>query len=471
MRPVLTLCFLLAFSAIFAQPPTQAAKPLYMAMLRGEWCNATPAGNGPFSSYVSGYQDFLETALHASDTVFDAYFDRTEERIAKMEGENAFASYARAEFTLQRAFIEVKAGNELTAAWKLRQAYRLTEQALEDYPDYEPLYKTRGIMYCLIGSIPENLQWISGLFGLSGTISQGIADLSRACEGAPWLCEETNYLLALCYSYLLSENDKAIYHAEQAQAGSGHGSLPAYLLMNIYLRAHRAESALQAFASLEPPACMNIPQTLYLLGNAYLQKGEYRTAREAYAEFLKVRTSDDFVRDAWYKTGLAWWLEGDEENARLSFEKAQSEGSNDTEADRYAQRESGKALPDQKIMQLRLYTDGGYYERAHALARSLDPRQYTAPAVQTELVYRKARLAHLTGDTDDAISDYKNVVALQGDEPWYFAPNACLQIGYLMSARNPEEARLWFDKVDEYSGYEYRKGIERKARAALDQLD
>ncbi len=472
LRTYTGILFLLCWTSVSAQPPLRAINPAdyYAALLGGEWCEEPDPGASLFDQYFQGYQDFLRTALHGSEQDFKEYFERTDQRLSSLDESTALHAYIEAELTLQAAFIELKAGNELSSAWKLRQAYKLTEAGIREYPDYDPLRKTLGVMQCLIGAIPENMQWLPGLFGIRGTLEEGLKNMRTACEEEPWLCRETRYLMALSYSYLLSDNEQAIALGEEALGGGSPSPLPVYLLMNIYLRAHNAQKALALFNRLEPATCGNIPQLHYLQGNALLQKGEYAAARNAYRSFLGARESGDFVKDAWYKSGLAWWLEGNRTEAQKAFEKTLSAGSDETEADRYAHKHAARSLPDPQILRIRLLTDGGYYIRAESLLQNINPQDFEGRAEQTEIVYRTARLAHLTKDTVRAIAAYKNTLVLQADRSLYFAPNACLQLGYLLTPSNPDLARYWFEKVKEYRGYEYEKGIERKAQAALNQL-
>ena len=62
-------------------------------------------------------------------------------------------------------------------------------------------------------------------------------------------------------------------------------------------------------------------------------------------------------------------------------------------------------------------------------------------------------------------------VTLAGTNDWYYAPNACLQLGYLARQRDDvTEARRWFEKALSYKKHEYKNSIDSKARSALAQL-
>ncbi len=468
-----TLAILLATGMsipLRAQTPRSDDLRTYRQLL-SDGTYVSPLSGSPFSRYLEGYQLFLSTALHAGDSAIDAYFERMEELEDTLDESDPFFTYTEAEFKLQEAFIELKAGNELSAAWKLRQAYKLAENALDEPGANPALHKTMGVMQCLIGSIPEKMQWIPSLFGIDGSIDEGIEQLNTACRQAEWVCTEANLLLALSHSYLLNEDEAAIQYAADALHSPVNQPLPAYLLMNIYMRGHRTDSALLQFGHLSEKKRDAIPQLYYMAGNAYLQSGDFGAARENYLAYIESDGSPDFIRDSWYKTGLAWWLEGNEEKALSAMENVMLTGVNETEADRYATSHAQLPLPDPVILRIRFLTDGGFFQDARQLVQETDASRFTDPKVKTEYIYRSARLDHLTGDTTAALLGYAQVVDQQGDESWYYAPNSCLMSGYLLAGRDREKAAEWFRKVRDYRNYEYEKGIERQAQAALNHLD
>jgi hypothetical protein len=60
---------------------------------------------------------------------------------------------------------------------------------------------------------------------------------------------------------------------------------------------------------------------------------------------------------------------------------------------------------------------------------------------------------------------------MAGDHNWYFAPNACLQIGYILQASNKDaEAKSYFQLALKYKRHEYKNSIDSKAKSALEQL-
>ena len=87
-----------------------------------------------------------------------------------------------------------------------------------------------------------------------------------------------------------------------------------------------------------------------------------------------------------------------------------------------------------------------------------------------EYYYRKARLSHKMNRAD-AVDLYLETIRMTGQENWYFAPNACLQLGYIYQGQNRlEEATEYFQRALAYRRHEYKNSIDSKARSALAQL-
>jgi hypothetical protein len=54
---------------------------------------------------------------------------------------------------------------------------------------------------------------------------------------------------------------------------------------------------------------------------------------------------------------------------------------------------------------------------------------------QTEFYYRKARLSQKTGEISAAKLFYAQTIDMSGDNPWYFAPNSALNLGYIAQSQ------------------------------------
>lgn len=456
---------------LFAQSPKPIDLKMYNALFTGHSPTIPAQSSEPFHLYISAYSEFIQTATYSTDRTYSSYFDSISEIREGLPDDNeAWTTYFLAEIKLQEAFIEMKAGNEISAAWKFRQAYRMTQQSLEKFPEFTPFYKTLGVMECLLGAIPDNMQWVPSLFGMEGSVQNGIQHLKEAGKNSVWLRQETDLLLALCFSYLLNSDEDALHYTQKVINNSKNSPLQTYLAMNILLRSHRAQDALLLYERLPDKSKDYLPLLYYLAGNALLQIGEYQKSILALENFITFYKGEDFVKDSYYKKGIAMLLLSNVTGTKEMFQSVQTLGSANTEADRYAEAHSTpESLPHPILMKLRLYTDGGLYENAKQVIQNEENFEFVTPEEKTEFTYRTARLAHLTGDSTLAIVRYKKTLEEQGANKWYFAPNSCLQLGYLFLEKDKNTSEEYFLKVSDYKGYDYEKGIQRKAEAALNR--
>jgi tetratricopeptide (TPR) repeat protein len=178
------------------------------------------------------------------------------------------------------------------------------------------------------------------------------------------------------------------------------------------------------------------------------------------------------MKDAYYKTGLCYWLNGNTNDALSVFKEARSIGKEAAEADKSAARNlADKHLPHVMLSKVRYAIDGGYYQAAKTLLATITDKDLATRRDQVEYHYRKARLEHNTGQREAAKLFYQQTIDMAGDESWYFAPNACLQTGYLLADEGKTaDARKFFQKALTYKKHEYKNSIDSKAKSALARM-
>jgi tetratricopeptide (TPR) repeat protein len=424
-------------------------------------------------AYVASLAEAVELLVTEDDSKFDEYEDRFLKRTDKnLKGSPRDYQFLQAEIRLQWAFVYLKFGHELDAAIRLRQAYQIAEECRERFPDYLPIRKTSGLLQVIIGSVPEKYGRVLNLLNMSGSIAGGLADLSEVSSSGSPLAVESKILFALVEGFVLSRPASALAHMQDVLAIEKENPLLLFLCASLALKNSQNEVALRMLEGLSN-ADKGIPLYYadYLRGEAYLHKGDYLNSISSYRWFLSHQTGQNYIKDAYYKIGLSYWLNGNENDARALFKEAIGKGKESTEADKSAARSlSDDRLPHVKLSRARYLTDGGYYDDAEKILASVTSAELPAKRDQAEFHYRKARLAHKMGKPE-AIDYYLRTVAETGQENWYFAPNACLQLGYIYQSQNKiREAEEYFQRALSYRRHEYKNSIDSKARSALAQL-
>jgi tetratricopeptide (TPR) repeat protein len=159
--------------------------------------------------------------------------------------------------------------------------------------------------------------------------------------------------------------------------------------------------------------------------------------------------------------------------AKVNFEKAKITGSDKAEPDRYAARQlEDPNFPNKKLLKVRFSTDGGYYQDAKEILASITPNDLSSVKDKTEFYYRKARLAHRTGEIASAKIFYQQSIDMTRDKPWYFGANSALQLGYIAKdQKNYEVAKKYFQMALDSPKHEYKNSIDSKARTELQLLN
>jgi len=429
------------------------------------------------SLYVATLSEIIELMVTEDNSLYKSYLRNAEKRYTQYRNaktQNPYQLFYQAELKLQWAFVYLKFGEEFSAVWNIRQAYKLINRNKNLYPEFLPNYKSLGILHVIIGSIPNKYHWILNILGLRGTVAEGIEELDRLGGSDSPFRLEAIILNSLIKSYILQQNEMAISNLENVYAGREDNLLMRYIYVSLLMKNSRSEEALQLLnENTDLFGYLNFHFLNYIKAEIYLQKKDYLNAEKHYKLFLNNFNGKNFIKDSYYKLFLTYWLSDRKELSDQYYILADDRGQKLTEADKHAASQlSKKEYPNKVIMQIRLLTDGGYYDEAELLIEQSRKLNFKHHKDKIEFTYRQARLFHKKGDVDLAIPHYLNTIESSGNELWYFAPNSALQLGYIYREKNQlDKARKFFRKTLQYKNHEYRNSIENKAKSALSQLE
>jgi TolA-binding protein len=425
----------------------------------------------PAEEYVLGLAEALELLLTEDGARYSQFKSRFEKRLDRTDA-SVEGQFLKAELHLQWCFVYMKFGHEFDAALQLRKSYLITKELRRKHPDFRPSLKTSGLLNVMIGSVPEKYNWVLDMLDMRGDVTRGLDELVSLKNSDHKLAFEATLWHAFILGFVLQRPDEAINELDKIRANRNNVTA-SFLTANLYIKNSNSEKALLLINSIEDSLRETpLPYLSYLKGEVLLHKGNYDLARAAYDDFLRIYKGKNYVRDAWYKKGICSWLMGNEAEARRNHAVARSIGEENTEADKYASRAlMDESLPPVDLIRLRYLTDGGYYEEAQRLLNSIDGEEYRSGKNKVELHYRSARLYHKSNNLEKAIIFYRRTIEASGNSEWYFAPNACLQLGYIAIEQNRSSAaREYFKRALTYKRHEYKNSIDSKARSALDQL-
>jgi len=426
--------------------------------------------------YLISLAETLHLIITESRQDYKAYTKAETERYSTINNaviEHPHKLFFLSEIKLHNAYIHIKFGNYWKAIYNLKQAYKLIESNVKAYPEFIPNLKILGTLQVIFGAVPQKYQWIVNFFGIDGSITKGMENLEQF-ERTDYMQQiEAGITIAVVNAFLLHDFSKATDVLRQYYQKNHSNGIIRYLFTVFLIKNSKSDEALSIIKSTSSNNTLyNIPFIHYHIGEIYLQKGEYQNAIDSYQIFLREFIGYNLIKDTHYKIALAYWLLNDQSNALTYADLARNRGITETEADKYADRQlKYDQLPNQIILKIRLLTDGGYYDEARDVISKSDQNNFNQLMDKVEFTYRIARLAHKTLELETAIKEYLKTVDKAKNNQWYFAPNSCLQLGYIYLKLNKlEKAKFFFKKATEYKKHEYKSSIDNKAKIALKSM-
>ncbi len=432
-------------------------------------------GNELHKMYLQSFSETADILITEDEKRFDKMNSDMRARIDKLSEmpESAETLFLRAEISLQRGFNLLNLGQELNAVLAIRQAYQTTQQCLKKYPAFIPIKKTHGVIQVMLGSVPDKYQWFMSLLGMKGSVKVGQKALEELRASNSSLSLEATIVFFSIKGFLNQQFGEAAKGFQESLEKDPDSRLLMFLGINMLMKNSQSAEAYTLIENLDKhPKGLQMTYVEYLRAEALVHRGDYAQAIPAYQKFIRGYRSQSFKKDSYYKIALCYHLQGDEVNARKNFEVAKTTGRTSADPDKYASAMlADDVFPNAKILKIRFYTDGGYYKEAREAVKAVTSADLTNEKDATEFAYRKGRLAHKTQDIPAAKTLYLQTIEKTGDRPWYFAPNAALQLGYISQAQGDlVAAKKYYEKALSYKRYEYKNGIDSKARFALDQL-
>jgi tetratricopeptide (TPR) repeat protein len=428
----------------------------------------------PQQQYVIALAEALELLITEDGekyTAYEEHFNRRLERKTKTTSPDDL--FLQAEIRLQWCFVYLKFGHEFDAALNLRQAYFTIQEIKNRFPRFEAVKKTSGVLEVLVGSVPQKYNWVLGLLGMEGSTKKGMEGLeSLITTNGPFMFE-CALIQSLLKGYLFQDPEAGLQTTKNLLAKNPKNRLALFLAGALAIKSADSDEALEMLDSLSGHnQGLAIYYADYLRGEINLYKGEYLNSISSYRWFINHYNGQNGIKDAYYKIGLCYWLNGNVNDAQATFKQAKSAGKEASESDKYAARSlSEDELPHVKLTKARYATDGGYYTEALQILASILPSELPTKRDQVEFFYRKARVAHKLNDILNAKGFYQECIDSNAEEPWYYAPNACLQLGYLfMDDGDMTTAKNYFMKALSYNKHEYKNSIDSKAKSAIAQI-
>ncbi|GAB2531797.1 hypothetical protein GCM10027085_23440 [Spirosoma aerophilum] len=431
--------------------------------------------------FVDDYADMLLLATSDDDRLFASISDREDERLdalKKLDDSSPWQRVLMAEVRLHWAFIKLKFGKEVSASWDVIRAYKLLAENQKRFPTFLPTYKSLGTLHIMIGSVPDSYSWVANLLGLHGNIQQGQQELQRARSDSTFGLE-AQLIDLMVRAYVLKFTDADGKTLQRLISAHPDNLLLHFFGATIEQKNGHSEQALMYLSSRpDGKEYLALPIIENILGDIYLQKGEYATATTHFQQFLTSYKGRNFLKDSYYKLFLCHWLAGQPDAASRPFlQKVITIGRTTVESDKAAQKfvesylAKGASVNQKVLMRARLASDGGFTDSALAYLRPYSENKFYTIPEKAEYTYRLGRIFQRRNDPDAAIPWLTRALTLSEPDQLSFGATAALQLGYIYQQKNDRtRARSFFQKALSFKRHEYKNSVDNKAKAGLSSL-
>ena len=440
--------------------------------------------NNGIKVYLKSYADLIQLLITEDRNHYEQFIDNQVSRleyIEKLDKKSPYNRFLQAEIRLHTAFVKLKFGHEVKGSWEIIKAYKLLEANTKEFPDFLPNQKSLGLLHVLIGSTPENYQWVANLMGLKGNVKQGIVELQNVIQKDPIFNDEAQLMEYLIYAYILKFTPKKLVAFQEFIQQHPDNQLFIFFGITTLMKEGRSEAALIILENRKMDKNqLYFPFLEYLKAEIYLQKGQYQMASKIYQSFLLKYQGFNFLKDTYYKLFICYWLNNEEVKGVTFLDKVKSVGENIVESDKAAtkfsenflSKKSIKPIAQKVLMKARLAFDGGYYDKALEFLSTYSEDSFDQASDRAEFNYRKGRIFHKLNNFPQAVAHFERTIVLSEQQNWSFGASAALQLGYIFLINHEKiRAKSYFEKAISYKKHEYKNSVDNKARAAINEID
>ena len=436
--------------------------------------------------YLRNYAGFLEVIISEDKHKYESFTSEKQSflnQVVSGETQSPWHLYTQAQIYLQHSFAALRFGDYAIGAIGINKSYRLLVKNEALFPEFRPNQVALGLMQVLIGSIPQNYQWVTKVLYLQGTVQQGTENMQRALLDPsinlkfPFLTTESIFLLTFT-TFNLSEDPEGIkfvdrfFDKPETQQTLRNSPLLIYARSIFLMHTGRNDKAIEVL-NLAPLSEDYFPfyYLQYLTGLAKLNRMD-KDADVWFLRYVNNFRGNSFVKSAYQR--LAWisLMKNDIPTYKNYIKRIGLFGNTTIDGDKQAEKEAQSgSIPNALLLKARLLSDGGYYDKADKVLNGIDQTDLTSEREKLEYSYRLARNNHNWGKISPAKDGYIKTIQRGEKKPWYFAANSALQLGLIYENEgNPEKARQYYKKCLAMEYDEYRTSISQKAKAGLSRV-
>jgi hypothetical protein len=431
-----------------------------------------------YTIYLQHYSECIELIATEDVKVYEklinSYSDRMDQ-MDRLDDGTPVNSWLQAEMLFQTGLAQVKFGTRINGVTKMLSAYERIKDHRKKYPDFWQNRKLTGVFNIILNNIPPFIRWAADLFGYTGDSVLGLYQLQDYGEHAisiPGLAEESVIMANL--GFLLARQEEEAFRFMNAQDPSLLKlTLVRYLYSNSASFVYRNDLTLQMLDGIHQDQLqVSFYAIPYALGRCKLNHLE-KDAKVYLEDFLDNYTVLDYKKAACNRLSYCYLLEGNMQKYLEYKERVATVGQTLRDRDQEALLESTtEIVPHTGLLKARLLCDGGYFEDAMGIMKSINPDQLTEESYRLEYHYRMGRILQLSGKPEQAIPELVEAYNDGKSSPYTYATRAALYLGKIYEARKDySTASHWYQQCEEvYSSVHTTEGVKEEAEKGVKRL-
>jgi hypothetical protein len=428
--------------------------------------------------HMQNYLDFFVLFITENKQEYKVRMPNKNKRVDYLESiklNDPYVDFIKAEILLQWTLIHLKFDDKLKAGSSIYDAYSYLERNKAKYPNFIDNNKSLSIIHALAESVPS---WVRKIIGVNGSIAQGKSEIEKL---ANYALKDKKYFfreeVATIYSYImfyqLNQKGKAIEELEKFELVHQTNPLIAFLKASMYLRNGDNDHCLKILNEFKP-ATNQLPFYYldFMTGRSLLYK-QNEKAIVYLKSFVTNFKGEHFIKEAYQKLG---WYELSINNDLVKYKYYMSlcltKGNQLVDEDKQAYKEAKSTkTPNSALLKARILYDGGYYSKSEQVLIKEAENLQDQSKTQLEFNYRMGRVLQALKNFPDAISYFKNTLALDPKSKDYFTASASLQLGFIYEDQKLyKSAKLYYEKCLSMDPPEYKNSIHQKAKSGLQRI-
>lgn len=429
--------------------------------------------------YLADYEDCIQLLLNCDKKDLaqrNAHFDEHLDLLDKGDSKSPWHRFCKAGVYLHWAIINIRFGEQLSAANSFRKSFALLKENQRLYPSFGYNDTFAGLEEAVVGSLPGNYKWIAAIFGMKGNIRKGTNKLSfflKNHTADDFMYAETLLYYLYTRFYLLQEQKETWEILSAPGYITKNNLLNTYVKANLALDYRKGGEALAVLRNAFKEYNYNsYPILDYQTGAALLYQCD--TACTYYFnQYLAKNKSDLYIKDCWQKMAFAWYIAGNMPKAQYCRQQIKQYGTLQIDADKQAEKfGAGTTWPNKPLLQARMLIEGGYYNDAYKVLTGITTQSLTEPADKAEYHFRLGRVYEEMGNDNKALLCFQNSMDAGRSRHEQFAARAALHTGRIYErAGKFAQAKKSYEECLDMPEHDFQNSIDQQAKAGINRVE